>query len=124
MIDSRMKIQSFRKHQKLNKIVNFPVVPALTLIKPIMFLRCMGSPSSTAGLSAEAAAAELAEIREQIVAEGGTQDVFSRHASDRFPLRLRAFGGTGTALLLAKAEHATGSTGLRSGNPPLCLRVG
>lgn len=38
---------------------------------------------STAGVSADAAAAELAQIREQIVAEGGTQDVFARHASQR-----------------------------------------
>ena len=38
---------------------------------------------STEGVSAEAAKAELASIRERILAEGATEQVFARFASDR-----------------------------------------
>ena len=38
---------------------------------------------STEGLSAEAARAELVGLRERILAEGGTQEVFARHAQER-----------------------------------------
>ena len=48
---------------------------------------------STAGVSAEAAAAELASIRERIVAEGASEQVFARFASDRSDCSSFARGG-------------------------------